>query len=136
MRFAFLQLADAASAGPEGKLNALGLGVRVLTFESLPATSPLAIIGSVEASVGEGGEYGLAVSLIEPSGLEVLLVQAKATVVDDVADTRVPTGIGFSVGLLRPFEAEGVYAIRATVGPEVAEYLFVVRTGGSSSAGT
>ena len=127
MRFEYLFLADAANSAADGKINVLGLGVRILTYSELPASSPLVIVGAVEATVEEAGDYALRVELFEPDGTIEELVNAAAKVTTEVKDSRVPTGIGFTIALSRPFRQEGVHVIRATVANEVAQYAFVVR---------
>ena len=127
MRFDFLTLADAANNGPEGKLNVLGFGVRVLTLPQLPGASPLAIVGAVTADVAEAGEYDVEVRIEEPDGRSAEVAKARTSLKAKVTDERVPTGITFILGFVRPFRIEGKYIIRASVGDVVAEYPFVVR---------
>lgn len=147
MKFEYLLLADAANNGPDGKLNVLGLGTRIVTFESFPAGAPLTVLGSVAADASEAGEYDLEVSIVEPDGTRQPMVQARATVSSQVEDARVPTGISFVLGFLRPFRIEGVHSFEARVGEVTARYDFLVRlrrepspepapTAGSISAGT
>jgi hypothetical protein len=127
MRFEYLVLADAANRGVDGKINVLGLGVRILSYPSLPAASPLAIVGAVEAAVDEAGDYALLVKLVEPDGTVEEIVKASAKVPSEVSDERVPTGIGFTIGLTRPFRLEGIHSIRASFGDQQASFAFVVR---------
>jgi hypothetical protein len=67
MRFEYLTLADAANTSAEGKLNALGIGVRVLTVPGLPAMVPVTILGAVQATVEEAGDYDVVVTLVDPA---------------------------------------------------------------------
>ena len=127
MRLEFLSIADAANNAADGKLNALGLGTRIVNVTSLPAGMPLAIVGSVSASVEEAGEYDLDLLLVEPDGTEVPLVATRATVPSEVMDSRVPTGAGFVVAWLATFRIEGVHMIRARFGDVHGGYDFVVR---------
>ena len=127
MKFEYLSLADAANNGPDGKLNVLGLGPRVLNLAALPGGVPLAIIGGVSAGIEEAGEYGLDLRLIEPDGTDVPLVSARALVPSDVQDTRAPTGAGFVVAWFGPFRLEGLHRIHAQFGQATADYEFVVR---------
>ena len=147
MKFEYLLLADAAKNGPDGKLNVLGLGARIVTFESFPAGSPLTVLGSVTADASEAGEYDIEVAMVQPDGTREPMVQAKATVSSEVEDARVPTGISFVLGFLRPFRIEGVHSFEARVGDVTARYDFLVRlrrepssepasSAGSISAGT
>jgi hypothetical protein len=133
VRFEYLSLADAANSGPEGKLNVLGLGSRIINLPGLPGGTPLAIVGSVSAAVDEAGSYELVVFMVEPDGTEVQLVQGSAIVPSDVEETRVPTGSGFLIGFAGPFRLEGVHRIHARFGTVESDYEFVVRVRGADS---
>lgn len=127
MKFDFLSLADAANQTPDGKVNVLGLGARIVTFRSLPAAAPLVIIGSIAASREEAGHYTFRVFLKQPDGSQHLVVEFPGSITADVTDPRVPTGIGFTIGLSRPFTQEGVHHIISTIGDLEAEWVFAVR---------
>ena len=120
-------MADALNLGPDGKLNVLGLGSRVLRLAHLPATTPLVVIMMVEADASEAAEYPLIVDLVEPDGTRENLVTATGEVPTQMLDPRVPTGFGGSLDLgNRPFRIEGVYRLEATAGPAAAVYVFSV----------
>ncbi|MFI5284595.1 MAG: DUF6941 family protein [Candidatus Dormibacterales bacterium] len=127
MRFEILSLADAANNAPDGKLNVLGLGIRIVNVPGLPAGMPLAVLGSVSAGPAEAGDYDLDVRMVEPDGTEVPLAQGRSTVPAEVVEPRVPTGVGFVVGFGGPFRIEGLHVIRARFGKLVMDYEFVVR---------
>ncbi len=133
MRFSYLFLADAANRSPDGKLNALGIGARILTVREFPSQLPVVVLGAVDASVDEAGSYDLVVEITEPDGTVVPLVHARATVDSEVTDPRVPTGISFMLGLSHPFTREGIYTIVARVADCETHYEFVVRRDSSSS---
>ena len=126
MRFEYLFLADAANQAANGKMNVLGMGVRILTYAALPAASPLAIVGAVEAAVAEAGDYPLVVELVEPDGTVEEIVKATAKVPSEVTDVRLPTGMGFTIALTRPFRKEGIHYIRASFGDQQASFAFAV----------
>lgn len=127
MQIDFLTLADAANNGPDGKLNVLGLGARVLTYGSLPATSPLVVLAAASAGVEEAGEYAVAVAIVEPDGTRELLVESMGRVNAEVVDARVPTGIGVVLNLFRPFRLEGVHRFEVRFGELTQTYEFLVR---------
>jgi hypothetical protein len=54
MRFEVLQLAESATVADRGKVNALGVGSRIVFLDTVPEVVPLAIVGMVEASHDEG----------------------------------------------------------------------------------
>jgi hypothetical protein len=127
VQFEYLTIADSASTGEDGKVNALGLGVRIASFAKLPGTSSMAILASVSADVDEAGTYEIEVAMVEPDGSRQVIVQASAEVPADVADRRVPTGITFAVAGFRTFRMEGVHSFAARVGEVTRTYDFVVR---------
>jgi hypothetical protein len=128
MRFELLTIADAANRGPEGKLNVLGMGARILTFAELPGSAPLVLLGSIAAMTTEAGIYPLRVTRRDPDGSEHVLVEADGVVPSEAADDRIPTGIAFTIGMSGPFTQEGVYQIVATLGDDLREeWPFVVR---------
>ena len=128
MRFEYLVLADAANRADNGKLNVLGMGARILTVERLPAAVPLAILAAVAASTDEAGEYPIELALEEPDGSRAVLVEMTGSVPSVTEDARVPTGMGLTVALFRPFRIEGIYRITAKIGEETATYEFLVRS--------
>lgn len=134
MKFEYLLLADAANNGPDGKVNVLGLGTRIVTFDRLPGGLPLTVLGSVAADASEAAEYDVEVAIVEPDGTREVMVQSKAAVSSHVEDTRVPTGISFVLGFLRPFRIEGVHSFEARVGDVTARYDFLVRLRRESSS--
>jgi hypothetical protein len=133
VQFSYLQLASAANASENGTSNVLGLGTRILTYERLPAVSPLVIVGSVAADVSEAGEYPITVAVVEPDGTREELVNSIAKVGADKTDPRIPTGIGFAVEMVRPWRIEGVHRIEARVGDLEESYEFLVQRSPSAS---
>ncbi len=127
MRFELLSLADAANNGPDGKLNVLGLGTRIVNLAGLPGGVPMVIVGSISAGLEEAGDYELDLRMVEPDGMEMPLIHSRAVVPAEVDDSRVPTGAGFVVGFIGPFRIEGVHKIRVRFGELVGDYDFVVR---------
>jgi hypothetical protein len=127
VKFAYFALADASNRGPDGKVNILGLGARILTVPSLPTTVPLTLVGSVDADVAEAGDFVLRISLTEPDGSEEQVAEFAVAIPREVADPEVPTGFGFSLVLLRPVRLEGIHVVRGTVGDLVADYVYAVR---------
>jgi hypothetical protein len=133
VRFEFLSLADAANNGPEGKLNVLGFGARILTLPSLPAAVPLVVVGGVAAGTDEAGAFDLAVHMIEPDGTEVQLARGPASIPSVVRENRLPTGVNFLVGFRGPFRTYGLHSIRARFGGIEATYDFVVVQGNEAT---
>jgi hypothetical protein len=127
MQFEYLVIADAASNGPEGKVNALGIGVRVVNLDHLPNQASMTILGSVSASLSEAGPYDVRVAMIAPDGSRDVLAQGLAEVPSQVPDIRVPTGLAFGLPGVRTFNLEGVYTVEAQVGELIKTYEFVVR---------
>jgi hypothetical protein len=128
MRFAYLLLADASSAGNEGKLNLLGIGVRLLRPTELPAAAQLTIAASIEAtSDDEIGPYELELSIENPDGSVDTLNTGEVSFQPDAETPDVPRSIIFVVGLLRSYAQEGTYRIRARVADATADYAFVIR---------
>lgn len=127
MQVEYLTLADAANLGEGGKINILGLGTRLLNYEKLPGISPMVVLAAVSAMTTEAGDYPIELIIVEPDGTEETIVTTVGHVNNEVEDSRVPTGIGMSVDILRPFRIEGVHSLRLTVGELKARYDFVVR---------
>ena len=128
MRMAYLVVADAANQGPSGKLNALGLGVRVINPTRLPAVVPLTILAQAEASSDELGEHPFKVSLEAPGRKVMTLVEDRLTVSERAADEAgLPIEFRAQVGF--PFVAEkaGKYIIRLEIGRLKASYPFLVK---------
>jgi hypothetical protein len=134
MKFEYFVLADAANTAQNGKINVLGMGARIVHLERLPGAAPLAIVGGVEATTADAGDYDLRVSMIEPDDSEQVLVDARATLAADVPEPELPAGIVFTVDLRRPFRQEGVYRLVASFGTATADYSFAVRTTGADTA--
>ncbi len=127
MQFEYLTIADAVSNGPDGKLNVLGLGVRIANVESLPADTPMTILGAVAASVDEAGTYEVEVSISAPDGSREVIAHGTAELSATLADPRVPTGLTFSIPGVRSFRIEGVHTLEARVGELTRTYELLVR---------
>ena len=133
MRLEYLMLADADKQGAGRQAKHLGHGARIVTFDRLPASSPTVIVAAVSATVEEAGEYLVELALLEPDGTREVIVSATGVVpsADEVEDARVPSGIGLSINLYRPFRIEGVHTIELRVGDFAADWSFVVRVDGA-----
>jgi hypothetical protein len=126
LQFEYLVLADAANNAPDGKVNVLGLGARIVTVERLPATLPLALLGLVSGSPEEAGDYEARVTLEEPDGTKETIVEFVGKLNAD-ADPRVPTGIGMLLNIVRPFRIAGIHRFEMTVGDLTSRYDLLVR---------
>ena len=129
MEIEYFLVADSANGGPDGKVNALGIGVRVLSYERLPAATPLAILLHISARPGEVHEIPIQLSLTEPDGTREILVDTVAPINATVNDERVPTGINLQLGLVRPYRIEGVHRFEVQAGELRRSYDVVVRVG-------
>jgi hypothetical protein len=129
MQIDFFLVADSANNGPEGKLNALGLGVRILNYERLPAVTPLALLLQVSAPTSEAGNVPVEIVLVEPDNTREILLSGTGQISSESVDDRIPTGFGFNLGLVRPYRIEGVHRFEATVGQLTGQYEVLVRVG-------
>jgi hypothetical protein len=135
MRIDLLTIADAANTTPDGKLNILGLGARVLTVDGPNHPIPLVVACGVEATVEEAGDYPLGVRLERPDGVVEDIVMSTLTIPSEVTDPRVPTGAGLTLQLARGFPVPGVYRLAVDVGSLAAEYVFAVVFAADQPAG-
>lgn len=126
MQFEYLALADAANVGSDGKVNVLGMGARIISYERLPGSSPLALLALVTGLVDEAGEYPVLVELEEPDGTRERMIDAVASIAAD-ADPRVPTGISLVLNFSRPFRIGGLHTIHVRVGAVEQRYAFLVQ---------
>lgn len=126
MQFEYLALADAANVGSDGKVNVLGMGARIISYERLPGSSPLALLALVTGSVDEAGEYPVVVELEEPDGTRERMIDAVGVIAAD-ADPRVPTGISLVLNFSRPFRIVGLHTIHLRVGEIEQKYEFLVQ---------
>lgn len=127
MQFEYLTIADAVNNGPEGKINALGMGARIANFESLPAQAAMTVLFAVSATVDEAGQYEVDVAIRAPDGSREMIAHGPAELIREVADARVPTGLTFAVPSIRSFGTEGVHSIEVRVGELTRSYDFLVR---------
>jgi len=126
MKIAFLTIADAANDGPDGKLNFLGAGIRILRPSAANALISLVIVGQVDADDTEAGTYPVQLFMTGPDGVEVMRLEFDG-VVGASDDPEVPTGFGFVINLARPFTLSGLYRLVARVADLIpAEYIFKV----------
>ena len=137
MRFQSLLLADAMNVGSDGKVNALGLGVRLITYPQLPGASPLSVLANIVAEPSEAGLHDAEFCLLLPDGTEEELFRTTVNVTVD-ADTPDATMVSVMLGfsMLRPFIDEGVHAVRVKVGVVSAEYKFRVQAARSAQVPT
>lgn len=135
MKIDLLTIADAANTTPDGKLNILGLGVRVLTVDGPNHVIPLIVACGVEANVAEAGDYPLTVRLERPDGVVEGVVTATLLIPGEVADPRVPTGAGLTLQMVRGFPVAGVYSLVVDVGGVAAQYVFAVTFAVAEAAG-
>jgi hypothetical protein len=135
MKFDYLQLADAMNVSPDGKVNVLGLGIRLLVFPQLPAASRFAVLANVQADLSEVGSHDAEFRLVAPDGTEQDLFRTSIDVNPDLDPEATIVIIGLGLDVVRPFTQEGRYIIRAKVGDVSAEYRFRVKVGSPGLAG-
>lgn len=127
MRFAYLLLCDAASSGSDGKLNLLGIGVRAIRPEGLPAIGSIAVAGAVEGDVAESGPRHFELALVEPDGARTILADTDDAALPTENDVPgVPVQFVFVVNMVRPFAQAGPHTLRASYGDLTSEYIFII----------
>ena len=127
MQIDYLVAAESANTGTEGTVNALGMGLRVLTYDKLPGTTTMTLILQASALSSEAGDFPVEIAIIEPDGTREVLVETQGTIPAKVVDERVPTGFGVMLGITRPYRIEGLHRFEAKVGDLSREYTFIVR---------
>ena len=136
MKFDYLQMADAMNVGPDGKVNVLGLGERLLVFPQLPMASRFAIVASLVGEPADAGTYEAEFRLETPDGVEQELFKTTIELAapDDPDATLLVVGVGLDV--VRPFTQEGRHLLRVKVGDQSAQYQFRIKVGQPSPTGS
>lgn len=128
MKFALLTLAEAANQGPLGRLNALGLGARIIQLEKPDELVAMSIVGAVDMPVAQAGEFDFKVWFTSPDSKTENVVEERVEVGrSNIHDDRLPTGLAFVINAVRGFAQDGIYVLHASLGETSAEYPFAVR---------
>jgi hypothetical protein len=125
VRFAYFLLADAGSAH-EGKLNLLGIGVRKIQADELPANVSLTIAAEIEGSHEEAGSYPWKLTITEPDGSEATMTAKEAELPAATVSADLPVSTVMVIAFLRSYTIAGLYVLRAHFGDIEAEYRFIV----------
>lgn len=133
MRFAYFLLADAHSVS-EGKLNLLGIGVRKVQPDVLPATVVLSIAGSIEGTLDEKEKRHLDLTLTDPEGNVTSLASTEAALAGDKTSPALPASFLFIVNFGLPYTRAGEYVLRARFGDLEEQYVFMVEPKGKGRA--
>jgi hypothetical protein len=128
MKLSYLLLVDSASQGPEGKLNALGIGIRKFRPVTLPFAVSATLLAGVEVKRQDAGEHPLRIVLTGPTGKGVPLAEGKVDVKfgPDI-DPRLPVTATTHfplTGLV--LNGSGLYRLRFELGSLRGTYAFVV----------
>lgn len=127
MKWNYALLADAANDSG-GKLNALGMGIRMIRPPRLPVAVPAVFLAAAEADSTELGPQELKITLETPDRKRQTLVdqtvQANARPADE-ADLPVEIRLLLSFPLLA--QSEGLHTIRAQIGKARTSYAYLVR---------
>lgn len=130
MKFRYFLLADAANAGPDGKVNMLGAGIQIVNLRTLPALQPVAIVGSIEGTIDEAGTHPLEITIEGPEG-KVEVAKGDLPFADNAvalgADPELPIAANFQIALPLLFKAEGLRRLKVRYGRIRATWAFRVR---------
>jgi hypothetical protein len=129
MRFAYIDLADAANTTAEGKVNIIGAGTRVINTPGVPVSIPVTLVATIEADPSEAGDYALDIHLQTPSERKDLFSDKSVHLPPATApEGELPLALNIQLSLhpLTLTEA-GLHRIRARFGRVRADYVFVVR---------
>lgn len=136
MKLQYLLVADAAASGAFGKMDVLGLGVRVLRPGRLPSLTPLNILVGAEADPAELGEQSIKISVQAPSAKAAVVVDDTVVVAPRPAEEE---GLPIEVRLHLAFPfittEPGVYTFRVQIGRLRATYKVLV-IGSESESGS
>ena len=128
MKFSYLLFADAANVGGDGKVNALGIGIRQVQVREFPVALTGVVLGAAETDRSGFGDYLVRLTLIGPDGTRQLLQEGLLTVADRPSiDDRYPLtmSVRFSVtGVI--IERPASYKFRLQIGRASRDYAFVV----------
>lgn len=128
MKITMLTLADAGNLGPDGKLNALGLGVRVIRRqEDGSSIVPLVILALAEATDADHGSQPIRISLQEPSGKRRGLIDDSLEVTPSPPEEAdLPNEVRVQVSMPFLVNELGIHTLRMQLGKATANYRFVV----------
>lgn len=129
MRLAYVLLADAANRTADGKVNALGIGIRQVQPATLPSVFTGVLMAGAEATKAEFGQHHVRLSLLAPGAKRATtIVEGTLDVADRPGiDERLPLSLDVQLrlaGLL--LEQPGVYKLRIQIGTARGDYSFAV----------
>ncbi|MEX0625557.1 MAG: hypothetical protein WD402_03335 [Chloroflexota bacterium] len=128
MRIAYLLVADSANQSNDGKLNVLGMGVRVINAPVLPFPVALTVLVSAQLDHAERGAKHVKLSLATPSGSQVLIDDTAPMESRENMIENLPLQLNFQFVLSGlAFKEAGLHHFIVEIEGERAEYPFVVQ---------
>lgn len=127
MRIAYLLLADSANQSADGKLNALGLGIRVVNAAQLPVSLSMSVLASAEMPIEERGPKRIRLTLEAPAGEETLVDDVAEMAARDEVLPDLPLQLNLQFALTGlEFKAAGPHRVVLEVDGARAEYPLLV----------
>lgn len=128
-------LAEHARLEPGGTVSLLGASFSQLVVPAVPAQVPLAVVGRVLFSVGEGSQ-ALLLTILGPDDLFRVTLDTEVDTPSDPVPGVGPA-VSFVISLMLPLPAEGVYSIQLALEGAVSKTMEfrVVATGPSVQGG-
>lgn len=110
---AFLAMAITNS---NGTLNAVGIGLRAVPVEKLPApVGPLAVGALIDVEDGELGNHSLRLSLTGPDGKQIPIGANGATTIENGMRVEQPGTVAANFGFGFPCALEGLHRLALQV---------------------
>jgi hypothetical protein len=134
MKLLYAFLADASNES-NGKVNALGLGLRVVNASKLPALVPLALVGCIEVRRSELGEHQFKVEWSAPKGPVRTIVDDTVNITDRPDhEAKLPVEFRFNVSFPMLIAAPGRHTLRVQFGKLRLRYAVLVRQNEADAA--
>lgn len=127
MKIAYLLLADSANQSADGKLNVLGLGIRVINAGQLPVSLSVSVLASAEMPIEERGPKRIRLTLQAPGGEETLVEDVAEMEARDEILPDLPLQLNLQFALTGlEFKAAGPHRVVLEVDGARAEYPVLV----------
>jgi len=113
MRVEFTFIAQAATFGANGLVDALGVGANQLMFASFPMSQPfLTVVTSVSFYVAESGEHTVEAQIVDPQGTQIATSSACFAIAPGT-DPALPIVQPLILPVVNvPFAAPGPHTVR------------------------
>lgn len=128
MKISLLTLADAANSAPEGKLNVLGMGVRIIRRGNPGRVIvPMVVVAVGEATDADLGERPIDLSVTAPSGKSTtLLTDTLEITPNDPGRIDLPNEVRVQIAMPFILEEAGTFTLRMRLAGAKASYRFQV----------